>query len=384
LNPHVADPNEVQFNFGPAKSPATPFSGIFAPHPFAGGGRMPERVNLGRATLSRPGPRPDRPVARGPAATSSASPGARVGEPVVFAIDRYDWLARQFVAAGLSAGEVDRKPFPDGERYVRCATPVAGRDVVLVGGTVDDAATLDLYDLACGLVAAGARRLTLVVPYFGYATMERATAPGEVVTAKTRARLLSAVPRSPTGNRVLLLDLHSEGIPHYFGDETSAVHLYAAPVIAKAVRQAAGTSDFVLASTDAGRAKWVQSLANDLGVPAAFVLKRRVSGSETELVAVSAKVEGKTVVVYDDMIRTGSSLVSAARAYQAAGAAKLAAVTTHGVFPGDSLAKILSAGVFESVHCTDSHPRARELAGLGLTVHPVGNVFLPYLREGEA
>ena len=303
-----------------------------------------------------------------------------MGEPVVFAIDRYEWLARHFVAAGLLGGEVERRAFPDGERYHRCATPVADRDVVLVGGTVDDAATLDLYDLACGLVAAGARRLTLVVPYFGYATMERAMAPGEVVTAKTRARLLSAVPRSPAGNRVLLLDLHSEGIPHYFGDDTSAVHVYATPVVEKAIRKAAGTSDFVLGSTDAGRAKWVQSLANGLGVPAAFVLKRRVSGSETELLAVSADVVGKTVVIYDDMIRTGSSLVNAAGAYRQSGATRLAAVTTHGVFPGDSLAKILATGAFDAVHCTDSHPRARELAGLGLTIHAVGDVFLPYLK----
>ena len=71
----------------------------------------------------------------------------------------------------------------------------------------------------------GARRLTIVCPFFGYATMERAVLPGEVVTAKNRARLLSGVPRSPMGNRILLLDLHSDGIPHYFGDDLSAHHV---------------------------------------------------------------------------------------------------------------------------------------------------------------
>ncbi|HEX8913860.1 MAG TPA: ribose-phosphate diphosphokinase [Humisphaera sp.] len=302
--------------------------------------------------------------------------------PLFFSIPSYDRMARRLAArCGGAVGDVERNDFPDGERYVRVATDAGGRDVVLVGGTTDDAATLDLYDLACGLVRCGAARLTVVVPYFGYATMERAVKPGEVVTAKTRARLLSAVPRAPRGNRVLLLDLHSEGIPHYFEGDAAAVHVYGKPVVERAVRQAAGTADFVLASTDAGRAKWVQSLANDMGVPAAFVLKRRVSGERTELVAVSASVRGKAVVLYDDMIRTGSSLVNAARAYREAGATRVAAVATHGVFPGDSLGRILSSGAVDAVHCTDSHPRAAELAGDGLAVHEVCEVFEGWIRR---
>ena len=131
------------------------------------------------------------------------------------------------------------------------------------------------------------------------------------------------------------------------------------------------------------RAKWVQSLANDLGVPASFVFKRRVSGEETEVAAVSAQVGGKAVVIYDDMIRTGGSPINAANAYKAAGASSLGAVTTHGVFPGDSLQKIRESGLFSTVICTDSHPRAREVAekftGF-LTVEPVAGVFLPWLE----
>ena len=101
-------------------------------------------------------------------------------EPVVFAIDRYDWMARQLAErCNLAEGRVERRTFPDAERYLRIITPVAERDVVLVGGTVDNTDTLNLYDLACGLVAEGARRLTIVCPYFGYATMERAVQPGE-------------------------------------------------------------------------------------------------------------------------------------------------------------------------------------------------------------
>ena len=99
----------------------------------------------------------------------------------------------------------------------------------------------------------------------------------------------------------------------------------------------------MLASTDAGRAKWVESLAKDLQVDAAFVYKRRTSGSETEITGVSANVAGQRVVIYDDMIRTGGSLLNAAQVYRDAGAVAIDAIATHGVFPGDSLEKFARA-----------------------------------------
>ena len=299
---------------------------------------------------------------------------------LVFALPEYRGMQRLLCAAGHDAGELKIEAFPDGERYMQIVTPVDGRDVVLLGGTTSDAATLMLFDLGCGLVRCGARRLTMIVPYFGYATMERAVHPGEVVTAKTRAALLSAVPQASYGNRILLLDLHAEGIPHYFEGGLSAFHVYAKPVLRDVITRLGGP-DFVLACTDAGRAKWVESLANDVGVTAAFVFKRRHDGGRTEVTALDAQVEGKRVVIYDDMIRTGGSLLGAARAYRQAGATSLAAVTTHGLFPGDSLQKIRDSGLFTAIVCTDSHPRALELAGAaaGLEVAPIGQLFLPYL-----
>jgi len=110
--------------------------------------------------------------------------------------------------------------------------------------------------------------------------MERAVKPGEVVTAKTRARLFSAVPLAAAGNRVFLVDLHAEGIPHYFEGGIRPVHVYAKPVVVDLARRLGG-DDIVLACTDAGRAKWVESLANEMGVPASFVFKRRLDGTLT-------------------------------------------------------------------------------------------------------
>ncbi len=279
--------------------------------------------------------------------------------PIFFATRAYRAMADAICrGAGGTPGEVERRSFPDGERYQRIATPCDGRDVVLIGGTISDGDTLELYDLACGLVGCGAERLSLVIPYFGYSTMERAALAGEVVTAKTRARLLSSIPTAGRGTRVFLLDLHVDGLTHYFEGAVHPVHVSGKPVTGAAVRRLGGGGDYVLGCTDAGRAKWVESLASELGVEVAFVYKRRLAGNRTEVSGVSAHVRGRKVIIYDDMIRTGDSLMGAAAAYRDAGATSIAAVTTHGLFCGDALARLAASGLFTAVVATDSHPAA--------------------------
>jgi ribose-phosphate pyrophosphokinase len=279
--------------------------------------------------------------------------------------------------AGVDRGEVETKLFADGERYLRLRTEVEGAGAVVLGGTVSEADTLELYDLASGVVEAGARSLTLAMPYFGYGTMERAVRPHEIVTAKTRARLLSSIPLPASGSRVLLLDLHSEGIPFYFEGALRPVHLYAQAVMLEAIR---GLGAEAVGCTDAGRAKWVERFANELGVPAAFVFKRR-QGNAVEVTAVSAQVKDRRVVIYDDLIRSGSSLINAARAYRDAGARSVAAVATHGVFPGDALQRIEQSGLVEKLIVTDSHPRAAALAGPYLQVLTIAPILAGYLKD---
>jgi ribose-phosphate pyrophosphokinase len=303
---------------------------------------------------------------------------------LLLTIPSYEPLAERLLGHGrFEAGEVERKRFPDGERYQRIVTPVRDRDVVLVAGTATDEDTLLAYDLASAAVRLGAERLTWVCPYFGYSTMERAAKPGEVVAAKTRARLMSAVPRAARGNQVLLVDLHAAGIPHYFGDGVSAFHLYAKSLAHEAAR-ALGGDDFVLAAPDAGRASWVQSLAIELGVDTAFVAKRRVSGAQTDVTNVTADVAGRRVVIYDDMVRTGSTLIEAARAFRARGAREVSAVVTHLVLPGDSLAKLLAPGALDRIAGADTHPRAREVEGPRVTVRSIAPLLGAWLAHDPA
>jgi len=304
--------------------------------------------------------------------------------PLLYHTVAYSHLGQSLaLAAGLETGTIENREFPDGEHYRRVITPPGGKDVVLVGGTIDDTSTLEIYDLGCSLVRHGARSLTFVVPYFGYSTMERAVQPGEVVTAKNRARLLSSIPMAEVGNRLVLVDLHAPGLPYYFEGNLHPFHLYAKPLILEAARELGG-NDYVLASTDAGRAKWVESLANNLGVDASFIFKRRLDGGRTEVMAMNARVGGRRVVIYDDMIRTGSSLIEAARSYREAGASGVCAIATHGVFPGDSLNRIRSSGQIDMIVTTDTHPRARQLECGFLKVLSIANVIAGFLNADPA
>ncbi len=304
--------------------------------------------------------------------------------PLVVSTAAYGYLAREVAdLLGYELGAITRRTFPDGEHYLRIDTDPADRDVVLVGGTVDDAATLELYDLACGLVTGGAYRLRMVIPFFGYSTMERSVRVGEIVTAKTRARLLSSIPIASRGTQVHLLDLHVASIAYYFEGAIRPMEIYGKSLVTAAARRLGG-DDFVLACTDAGRAKWVESLANDLDVHAAFVYKRRHDGESTEVTGVSAQVAGKRVIIYDDMIRTGGSLANAAKAYRDAGALSIDAIATHGLFPGDSLAKLRATGLFGKIVVTDSHPRAVALASDFLQVESTAQLLATHLKASHS
>ena len=297
---------------------------------------------------------------------------------LLFTISSYAYLEPRFLAAGeLDRGEIVHKTFPDGERYLRVAEDPWGRDVVLLGGTPTDLDWLELYDLGCAISTGGARSLSIVMPYFGYSTMERAVLPGEVVTAKTRARLVSAIPPCEGGTRVYLFDLHTDGIPYYFGDSHVTHHLYGAPIVTKTIRRTMDGRSYLLGATDAGRAKWVQSLARDLDVEPAFVYKRRDPDTgKLAVTGVNADVRGREVVIYDDMIRTGSSLIQAAAAYLAAGATRCHAIASHLVLPPGALEKLRASGMFEHILGTDSHPGSEQLADRPGAVESVAPLFI--------
>lgn len=299
---------------------------------------------------------------------------------ILFSISGYEKLGQNIATQlGAELGKLEVKYFPDGERYLRILSPVRDEDVILIGGTYDDPSTLKIFDLATGLVSDGCRRLKLIIPFFGYSTMERAVKTGEVVIAKARARLLSAIPSAPLGTLVCMLDLHSEGIPFYFEGAVKTQHLYAKSLIQREAQRMGGNK-FVLGAVDAGRAKWVESLALDMGVPAGFVYKRRSATGEVSVSGTNTPVEGLPVVIYDDMIRSGGSILQACRAYKEAGAQNIYVITTHADFTPDAVQKLKDSHLIEELVCTDSHPKSHIYKDPFLKVISVSEIIVQALK----
>jgi len=310
--------------------------------------------------------------------------GESVSVLLVSTVSSEPFARRLGAALGVPLSRVDRQDFPDGEHYLRFDVgerlALLNQDVVLVAATENAESIDEVYRLGCAAVKNGARTLVLVLPYFGYSTMERATKPGEVVSAKTVARQLSAIPRASGGTWVLLMDLHATGIVHYFEGDIVPLELYAEPKIVEAI-QALRLPSLCLASTDMGRAKWVEAFANRFDAPVALIHKKRLSGSQTRISAVVGDVAGRNVVIYDDMIRTGGSLVQAAKAYRQAGAASVHALTTHLVLPPGSIEK-LEAAPLARVIGTDTHPNHRLVEGRPrFEVVSVADIFADVVRR---
>ncbi len=266
----------------------------------------------------------------------------------------YEYLSQE-TSPRYELGKIQYKTFDDGEFYQRIESDVRGREVVIVGGTISDIDTMELYDIASGCTQYGALSIEIVIPYFGYSTMERAVHRGEIVKAKSRATLLSHIPRTSLGTSLYLIDLHSEGIPYYFDSDISTVHLRAEDIWTRWIEDL-DESSLVIGSTDAGRAKWVEKLANETQSEAAFIYKKR-SGAGVSVSAINADVRDKTVIVYDDMIRSGKSMIQAIQSYKNQGARSIYVIATHGLMSQDCVDAMLDLGV-QKIAITNTHPNS--------------------------
>lgn len=298
---------------------------------------------------------------------------------IIFSTPNYSHLVDRMVAESpdsLTKGETEHKLFPDGEIYNRFITDVSRKDIVLVGGTHTADDLMQLFYLASGLVDSGCHYLWIIIPFYGYSTMERAVKSGEVITAKFNSKMLSSISKPGSGAEFILLDLHVETICGFFENGWRAVHLQGRPIILQMISTCrkeciANLNAVVLGSTDAGRAKHIESLAGDLQIEPFVLLKHRSENGQTKVTATSMgsgnSIEGKNVIIYDDMIRTGGSLIEACKAYYAAGAISISVITTHGVFAGDAVERLKSyqSGGERLINCiwaTDSHPNAIKMA----------------------
>ncbi|MBR2273380.1 MAG: ribose-phosphate pyrophosphokinase [Alphaproteobacteria bacterium] len=279
--------------------------------------------------------------------------------------------------------EIQSLRFPDGERYFRIKDieKIAGLPAVYICGTINDEAILEAYQICLELVRGGCTSLHLVIPYFGYSTMERATKPGEIVSAKNIACLFSSIPQAGMGNYIYTVDIHAPGTQYYFEQNIIPVNLTTEPIINNIVKDICKNNrKFVLASADMGRAKWVERISNHLGLESAYIMKKRISATETTVQALNADVKNKNVLIFDDMIRSGTSILNAARAYKTCNAKNIYAICVHGIFVKGALEKLKQSNLIKSIYCTNTHANVQNTSDNFINIYDISDIIIQGLK----
>jgi ribose-phosphate pyrophosphokinase len=244
---------------------------------------------------------------------------------------------------GTELGACDIEEFADGEIFVKFNENIRGVDVFIVQPTFPPAGNLMellvMIDAAC---RASAARITPVIPYYGYARQDRKDQPRVAITAKLVANLITVA----GANRVLTMDLHAGQIQGFF--DIPLDHLFAAPVLIEYFK-GKGLKDFTLVAPDIGSVRMARAFAKKLGAPFALIDKRRPLPNVSEVVNIIGEVKGRDVVIIDDLIDTGGTIVNAAEALEEHGAKDVYVGCTHGVFSGDALKRIDEAPIKEIV-----------------------------------
>jgi ribose-phosphate pyrophosphokinase len=240
--------------------------------------------------------------------------------------------------------------FADEEVFVEIHENVRGEDVFVVQSTSFPANDNLMELLICidALKRASAKRITAVVPYFGYARQDRKPGPRTPISAKLVANMIDKA----GADRVLAVDLHAGQIQGFFDIPTD--NLYAAPTMAQDVLEKAAGQDLMVVSPDVGGVVRARALAKRLdNAPLAIVDKRRDKPGSSEVMNIIGDVRGRTCVLIDDIIDSGGTLCNAAQAIMEAGAASVSAYITHGVLSGGAVARVDNSALKELV-ITDS------------------------------
>ena len=246
--------------------------------------------------------------------------------------------------------EASVRPFADEEIFVEIHENVRGEDVFVVQSTSYPANDNLMELLICidALRRASAKRITAVLPYFGYARQDRKPGPRTPISAKLVANLITVA----GANRVLSIDLHAGQIQGFFDIPTD--NLFAAPVIAADIQARLSNRNLMIVSPDVGGVVRARGLAKRLdNAPLAIVDKRRERAGESEVMNIIGDVEGRTCVLVDDIVDSAGTLCNAAAALKQQGAEEVFAYCTHGVLSGGAAARV-GASVLTELVVTDS------------------------------
>jgi ribose-phosphate pyrophosphokinase len=239
--------------------------------------------------------------------------------------------------------------FADGEVFVEIQENVRGADVFVIQSTSAPANDhlMELLIIMDALRRSSARRITAVIPYFGYARQDRKPGPRTPISAKLVANLITRA----GADRVMTLDLHAGQIQGFFDIPTD--NLYASPVMVRDIKERFQLDNVMVVSPDVGGVVRARGLAKRINAPLAIIDKRRERAGESEVMNVIGDVTGYTCILVDDIVDSGGTLVNAADALLANGAREVYAYITHGVLSGGAVARVSKSRLKELV-ITDS------------------------------
>ena len=266
--------------------------------------------------------------------------------------------------------------FADMEIFVEVQENVRGEDVFILQSTSAPANDhlMELLILVDALKRASARRITAVVPYFGYARQDRQPGPRTPISAKLVANMIVRA----GADRVLTLDLHAGQIQGFFDIPTD--NLFAAPVMVEDIRKVFPNDNLMVVSPDVGGVVRARGLAKRIDAPLAIVDKRRERPGESEVMNVIGDVAGHTCILVDDIIDSGGTLVNAAEALLEQGANVVTGYITHGVLSGGAVARIMASRLKELVITDSIQPSDSVVKAHNIRVLPIA----PLLGEAIA
>lgn len=244
--------------------------------------------------------------------------------------------------------------FPEGEIQVQIRDNIRGKDVFLIQSTCNSPNDylMELLIMVDAARRASARRITAVLPFYGYARQDRKDRPRVPITAKLVANLLV----SAGANRVLTMDLHSGQIQGFF--DIPVDHLYSINIMGQYLKKKK-IKNLVIVSPDVGGIKMARAYAKMLGANFAVVDKRREDAAKTHVMHIIGEVKGKNVVIVDDLISTGGSVVEASKALKANGALDIYVVAVHPVLAGPAIERLTGSPVKELI-VSNSIPLSNE------------------------
>ncbi len=259
---------------------------------------------------------------------------------------------------GVGLGGMTLKTFANGEVYCRYAESVRGADVFIVqptcgnreAGLSANDALMELLEMIDAAVGGSAHRVIAVTPWYGYSRQDKKSAPREPISARLVARMLE----SAGSDRILTMDLHSGQIQGFF--QKPCDHMTALFMLTQYFGDL-GLEDLVVVAPDAGRVKLNKKFATKIGADLAILNKERPAQQVAEINYVIGEVAGKTAVIVDDIIDTAGTLKAAAEAVHDAGARRVYAAATHGIFSGNAWQNLADARL-EQVVVTDTIPLA--------------------------